>query len=458
MAADQLWQGARILVAGMARSGVAVSRLLARHGARVTGTDLRTAEALGLDAGALVEAGVALALDGHDASLLDGADALVVSPGIPKTAPLLAEAEHRGIPRYSELEIAARFAAAPILAVTGTNGKSTTVTVLGDLVRAAGRPAVVAGNVGRALSEAVETVGPEGVLVVEVSSYQLEDVVRFAPAGAALLNLTPDHLDRYESMDHYRRTKERIFENQSASGVAVLPDDPAWDGLAGTLAAEVLRFGPGTEHGVRIADTGMFWCAGGQSTMLLAWRGFPLPGSHNRRNAAAAVCLLPAVGIDPRSPEIAAALGAVQPLPHRLEPVGTVDGVRFVNDSKATNPDSLEVALAAFAEPVVLIAGGRGKESDYARLNPLLERGVAAVVLIGEAAPDLRRAWTPSGVPLVDAGRDLAEAVATALDRAREAGAVVLLSPGCASFDMFGNFEDRGDRFRDIVAGLGGRR
>jgi UDP-N-acetylmuramoylalanine--D-glutamate ligase len=455
------WRGKRVAVIGMARSGRAVAGLLARHGAAVRAADQKTAEALGLDPAALVSQGIEPRLGGHDPRDLDGIEVAVVSPGIPKTAPILVEARRRGIPFLSELEVAARFARAPIAAVTGTNGKSTTVTVLGELIRALDRPAAVAGNVGTALSEVVESVPPEGALVVEVSSYQLEDVERFHPRAAAILNVTPDHLDRYDSMRHYADTKLRVFDRQGPDDTAVLPvGDPWLEPTASRLTARLLRFAveaPVAEGAV--AEGGrLIWRAGGTEHEVLPLEELPLRGPHNHANVAAALCLLDGLGLDVLDPRVAAALRTLRGLPHRLEPVGEIEGVRFINDSKATNPESLEVALRSFNEPVVLIAGGRPKESDYARLVPLIRDRVAAIVLIGEAAPRLESVWRGAGVPTTLGGTDFEASVRAAHALARPRGLVVLLSPGCASFDMFRDFEDRGDRFRTLVRAWGGVR
>jgi UDP-N-acetylmuramoylalanine--D-glutamate ligase len=451
---EAFWRGKRVVVLGMARSGRAVARLLARHGARVRGTDLKDAKALELDPAAWTREGVELRLGGFDPSDLTGMDAAVVSPGIPKTATAYREAQARGVPVYSELEVASGFARAPIAAVTGTNGKSTTVTVLGALVRALEKPCAVAGNVGWALSEAVETVPEDGVLVVEVSSFQLEDVDRFRPRAAALLNLTPDHLDRYPSMDAYLAAKLRIFARQTPEDAAVLPaDDPGLAALGGGLAARVLTFGAGpVTEGIAIASGRLVRRHRGVEEDLLGVSELSLPGPHNHANAAAALALLDGLGLPVPDPRVLEALRTLRGLPHRLEPVGTLDGVTFYNDSKATNPDSLKVALVSFPEPIVLLAGGRPKGGGYRELVPLIRRHVAAAVLVGEAAAMLEEVWGPAGVPLVHAGTDFERAVSLAFEAARERRTHVVLSPGCASFDMFRDYEDRGDRFRALVA------
>ncbi len=454
------WRGRRVAVLGMARSGRAVARLLARHGAKVRVSDLKSAAELGIDAAAWARDGVELRLGGFAPDAFDGIDVAVVSPGIPKTAPVLVEARRRGISLFSELDAAAQFAAAPIAAVTGTNGKSTTVTVLGQLVSALGVPNAVAGNVGTALSEVVETIPAHGVLVVEVSSYQLEDVETFHARAAAVLNLTPDHLDRYESLDAYLQTKLRIFDRQTGEDVAVLPAaDARLDPVASALRARLLRFGvgSGSGDGVYVSRDRLRHLRDGREREILPLAELSLPGPHNHANIAAALCLLEGMGFDPLDPRVIAALRTLKGLAHRIEPVGEVDGVAFFNDSKATNPESLEVALHSFPAPVVLIAGGRAKKSDYARLAPLVAERVDAVVVIGEAAPILAEAWATAGVPIHAAGTDFEAAVRLALDLARAEGRAVLLSPGCASFDMFRDYEDRGDRFRALVTTWKGR-
>jgi UDP-N-acetylmuramoylalanine--D-glutamate ligase len=455
------WTGKRVVVLGMARSGSAVARLLARHGAVVRGSDLKTAGALGLDADSFRKAGIELRLGGYEARDLDGAEIAVMSPGIPKTAAAYTDTKRRGVPVLSELEVASRFAAAPMAAVTGTNGKSTTVTVLGDLVRALELPAAVAGNVGTALSEVVETVPAHGVLVVEVSSFQLEDVTTFHPRTAAVLNLTPDHMDRYPGMDAYLEAKLRIFANLGPGDTAVLPaGDPHLGAVPTGAAGRVLRFGTGgVESGV--ATTGDFLVrrpGNGSEERLVAVDELGLRGPHNVENIAAALCLLDGLGLSMTDPRVTAALRTLRGLPHRLERVGELDGVVYYNDSKATNPDSLAVALRSFPEPVILIAGGLSKDGEYGALAPLIRRHVARIVLMGKAAPVLEAAWGETGVPLVHAGSDLETAVREAREGAlRHRVSTVLLSPGCASFDMFRDYEDRGDRFRALVRSWGAR-
>ena len=452
------WTGRRVVVLGMARSGRAVAKLLARHGAAVRALDEKDAGALDLDPRTYSGLGIELRLGAFDPDTLNDVDLAVVSPGIPKTAPVLREAMRRGLPVLSELEVASRFAKAPIAAVTGTNGKSTTVTLLGQLVGALGKPVAVAGNVGWPLSEAVERIPADGCLVVEVSSFQLEDVEQFHPRSAAVLNLTPDHLDRYDSMEHYAATKMRIFARQDSGDAAVLPwDDPRFRAQGQALRAKTLWFGRGElPNGVRIGPEQLHWVEERREHALLPLDRLSLAGPHNHENFAAALCLLAGLGENPEDARVIDMLTRAHGLHHRLEPVGEVDGVPFINDSKATNPDSLAVALRAFTSPVVLIAGGRPKQG-YEVLADLVREHVVALVLIGEAAGLLDNAWRSTGVPMLHAGTDFENAVHRAWREAKDRGATVLLSPGCASFDMFRDYEDRGDRFRDLVARLGGR-
>jgi UDP-N-acetylmuramoylalanine--D-glutamate ligase len=444
--------GNRALVVGAARSGVAAARLLRRHGVevrlcdRAAGDAARTAEL-----GAL---GVDVRLGADDPSLLEGRDFVVWSPGIPLTHPIAAAALAAAKPVLSELEIGYRFARAPLLCVTGTNGKSTTTDLAGALLRGAGRDAQVCGNIGRALCEVVERVGPDGALVVEVSSFQLETVERLKPRVAAWLNLTPDHLDRHGSLAAYGALKQRLFARQDAADHAVWNADDAEVMSRRAGQARWLEFSARRE-----VEAGTFAAAG---ELKLKWQGaretlmplaeLRLRGAHNLSNALAAVALV--LPLDPPRAALRRVLGEYRGLEHRLETVAVIDGVEFVNDSKATNLDSMTVALGSFREPVVLIAGGRDKGQDFRPAAELARRQVRQAILIGEGADRIASAWT--GVPIRRAA-SLAEAVDQAFEAARAsaaAGATVLLSPGCASFDMFRDYEDRGARFKREVERL----
>jgi UDP-N-acetylmuramoylalanine--D-glutamate ligase len=375
--------------------------------------------------GRLRAAGVEVVLGTEDPELLDGVDLLVKSPGVPTEAPLMAAARERGLTVWSEVELGSRLLANPVLGVTGTNGKTTTSELLGAVFRAAGKPVSVAGNVGRPLTGLDGALAEDAWIVCELSSFQLEDIEAFRPRVAVLLNLTADHLDRHADLDAYRAAKLRIFENQQPDDVAVVPRD--FEGLPG--------------HGRRVEfDLGDDLPAE------------PLiPGEHNRENAAAATAAARAAGISDES--IAEALRTFEGVPHRLELVGEAGGVRFVNDSKATNPEAAERALSAYPPGVRLILGGSRKGSSFASLaRRAREAAVAQAYLIGESADDLAEALAAQGVRFTNSGT-LDRAVRDAFTDA-ERGEVVLLSPACASYDQFRDFEERGERFRELVEAL----
>ena len=385
-----------MLVLGLARSGLAASAALERRGVEVVRVDRE------------------LGNDG-DLALLDGAGVLVKSPGVPGEAALVAAARDRGIPVWSEIELGYRLLPNPILGLTGTNGKTTTAEWLGFIL---GAP--VAGNVGRALSDLDGEAEPEQLIVCELSSFQLEDIHKFRPRIAVLLNLEADHLDRHGSFEAYRDAKLRIFENQTEADTAVVPRD-----LDHKVAARRIEFAAGD----------------------------PLPaepslrGAHNRENAAAATAAARAAGAG--DDQIARGLREFKGVPHRLELVGEHAGVRWVNDSKATNVAAALRALNAYEdEPVRLILGGSSKGEDFAPLAAALGPNVRAVYVIGETADELARA-----IPDTIQAGDLATAVERA-GAAAQPGEVVLLSPACASYDQFGNFEERGEEFKRLVANL----
>ncbi|MBI1798940.1 MAG: UDP-N-acetylmuramoyl-L-alanine--D-glutamate ligase, partial [Candidatus Eisenbacteria bacterium] len=354
----------------------------------------------------------------------------------------------------SELEIGFLAAHAPLLCITGTNGKSTTTDLAGALLRAAGREIQVCGNIGRALCDVAERVGPAGLLVVEVSSFQLETVERLQPFVATWLNLTPDHLDRHGDLASYGALKQRLFARQGEGDYSVWNADDAQVVARRTGGAAWLEFsreGPVGE-GACVSEGQIQLARRGGTEPLMAASELRLRGSHNLSNALAALATV--MPLEPSLAALRATLREYRGLEHRLEPVATVEGVEFVNDSKATNLDSLAVALKSFDQPVVLIAGGRDKGQDFSAAADLARRHVRHAVLIGEGAERIGAAWP--GVPLTRA-RTLAEAVDHAYRVARSipgGRGTVLLSPGCASFDMFRDFEDRGARFRDEVERL----
>ncbi len=443
----------RVAVLGLARSGVAAARLLLDRGCRVELLDLVMPVDEEASIRDLEQRGARLRIGPHDPAWLPEFDLLVKSPGVPAGAPFLIEARARGVPVIGELELAFLAAAGLILAITGTNGKSTTTAWAGDMFREAGVPVQVVGNIGRAMSDGVLE-DPDAVFVVEVSSFQLEDARTFRPRVACLLNLTPDHLDRHGSLEAYREAKFKIFDRQEEEDLALIgPDEDLAKLAAPRLHARRARFAPADlgADGSFVRDEHLWLRLRGRETRLLPERSLSLPGPHNLENALAAAAGAAELGAEPDA--IARSLSTFAGLPHRLEPVGTLDGVRFVNDSKATNTDSLAVALRSFPEPVILIAGGLGKGQDFRPLAPLVRARVGLLILIGRDAEAIGQAW--NDVPSIRAG-SLEEAVSLGRRNAR-AGGVVLLSPACASFDMFRNYEDRGDRFRSLVRALQGR-
>lgn len=454
--------GKRVVVVGLGRSGLGVARLCVGQGARVTVTDSRGPDAL---AGAVEQlAGqVTLELSGHRVESFLEADVIVVSPGVPPIAEL-ARAREQGVPILGELELAYRFVQAPVVAITGTNGKSTTTSLLGAMVAASGRPTFTGGNLGAPLVEAVgtEAAGPAGALVLELSSFQLETVERFHARVALLLNVSEDHLDRYPDYPSYLAAKARIFERQTAGDFAVVngeEDQADCRSLAAGSAARLLTF---RIEGPPAAGEGGAWAT--RDALLVQLPGgeverlprdlLKLAGRHNLQNALAALLGARLFGVDLAACE--RALGQFRGLPHRMELVGERAGVRFYNDSKATNVGSVVGSLTGFERSVVLIAGGKDKGGDYGPLLPLMGQVVREVVLIGAAADRIEAAL--AGQVPVHREADLASAVRRAAEIARP-GQAVVLSPACSSFDMFTNFEERGAVFARAVRELeGGQR
>jgi UDP-N-acetylmuramoylalanine--D-glutamate ligase len=445
------FEGSRVLVVGLARSGIAAAGLLVRHGCSVRGVDRRRAEELGASAQELRDLGVELRFGSMDPPELEGRDLVVVSPGVPLDLPLFTEAERRGIPIVAEVELGFGVARAPVIAVTGTNGKSTTVELLGAIGRAAGRKTEVLGNIGTALSERAESVPEDGLLVVEISSFQLEACTRFHPKVGVLLNVTPDHLDRHRNMEHYAGLKARLFEFQSKDEFRVQPlGDSRIELLLRPMKSRPLWFGfaDPTGDGVWLEEGSLRFRFAGRSGDLIRREEAALPGPHNSENMAAAAAAALAVGIPERA--IAKALREFRGLPHRLALVAEIDGVRYVNDSKATNVDALKRALESFSPPLTLIAGGRDKDGDFAAIRALVMERVRYAVYVGEAAGKLEQSWP-------DVPHERAPTLEDAVHAARahtRSGGVVLLSPGCASYDMFRNFEERGARFEAAVLEL----
>jgi UDP-N-acetylmuramoylalanine--D-glutamate ligase len=444
--------GRAVTVVGLARSGVAACRLLQALGARVTGTDARAADVLSRDARALAGEGVRLVLGGHPGEAFAAAELVVVSPGVPAGAPALEDCRARGVPVLGEVELAYRTMTAEFVAITGTNGKTTTTALTGALMAESGRPVFVGGNIGRPLaSDALDFPG-DGWVVAEVSSFQLETTDAFRPRVAAVLNVTPDHLDRHGSLAAYADAKARIFRGQGPADFAVFnADDPGAAALAPRARSRVLWFS--RREPVREGA----WVREGWVTLRLGAGDQPvcrvdeirLRGVHNLENVLAATACAGALGVPPE--RLRAAIRAFRAVPHRIEWIRERAGVAFYNDSKGTNVDATLKALAAFEEPIVLIAGGRDKGQRFDALAAAARGRVKAAVVIGEGRATLGPALR--AVTRVEEAASMGEAVRLAAQLAAP-GDVVLLSPACASFDQFRDYEHRGAVFAEEVRAL----
>ena len=447
-------QTKRFSVIGAARSGLAVARLLAGAGACVFVSESAARPAAEQE---LKRLQIPCEFGGHTARLLD-TDVLVLSPGVPSSAPPVRDALAHGITVVSELEAASWFSPGPIIAITGTNGKTTTTTLAGRMFEDARRPAVVGGNIGTAFSDIVTTMTPEHTAILEVSSFQLDHVTTFHPSVAVLLNITPDHLDRYEhSMDLYIRSKSRVFIQQTEGDLLVYnADDEVATAAVKQYAPSGVTLLPFSAHatlstGAWVADGVMTTGIKGMQTAVIPVQEISIRGTHNLYNAMAATLAAQAAGIGAAS--IRATLKNFKGVEHRLEHVRVLDGVTYVNDSKATNVDSVWYALQSFTSPLVVLIGGRDKGNDYSRLNDLVRKHCRAIIAIGESADSVVAAFA-SIVP-VERATTMPEAVQKARAKASN-GDVVLLSPACASFDWFDNYEHRGKVFKEIVHALPG--
>ncbi len=444
-------EGRRVSVIGAGRSGRAVAALLCGAGVGVLvseRSELDPDVVRGIEAtGAKVETG------GHSESVLE-VDFLVTSPGVPETAEPIKRARERGLPVYSEIEVASWFCEAPVVAVTGSNGKTTTTSLIGSIFRKAGRNVEVAGNIGVPFSAVVHRLDRSGTAILEISSFQLDTIETFRPRVALLLNITPDHLDRYDSFDHYVSSKLRIAENQGEGDTLITCYDDAVlrrtvPGMVEGRGIQTLAFSTKEEpeEGAFLRDGLLVLRINSIEEPLMQAEELALRGQHNLRNALAAA--LAARVMEIRSDVIRESLMTFEGVPHRLEFVRELDGVRYVNDSKATNTNAVWYALESFRRPVVLIAGGRDKGNDYSELYDLVEKRVCALIGIGESG-DKVVAELGSRVPFSRRVFTMEEAVELART-VSSPGDVVLLSPACASFDMFENYEERGDIFKRLV-------
>lgn len=453
--AEQDLRQRRFSIIGAARSGIAVATLLRSRGAAVFVSDAAPREKMREAAAELEQKGIPAEFGGHTGHVLE-ADTMVLSPGVPSDAAVVKGARAAGVEVVSEIEAAGWFCRAPIVGVTGTNGKTTTTTLIGRMLEDARHPSVVGGNIGTAFSQVVENVGGEGTAVLEISSFQLDHIRSFRAAVAVLLNITPDHLDRYgHEFERYAAAKARIFENQQTGDVAVYNGD---DDTTRAVAERGVR--PGVrrlvfsargpvEEGAFVEGDHLVTVLGGHAVEVLPLREMSIRGLHNQYNAMAAVLAVKARGIATAS--VRATLRNFRGVEHRLEFVRELRGVNFVNDSKATNVDSVWYALQSFDGPLVLLLGGRDKGNDYSRLMDPVRRNVRSIVAIGESAGKVEEAFRD--VVPVRRSESMSGAVQTAAALASR-GDTVLLSPACASFDWFDNYEHRGRVFKELVMDL----
>jgi UDP-N-acetylmuramoylalanine--D-glutamate ligase len=445
--------GRRVTVVGLARSGVAAARLLRTAGADVIGTDAKPVAALGRDAAGLADLGVRLLTGADDAATFTGTDLVVVSPGVPLDGPQLAAARARQVPIIGELELGWRATEADTVAITGTNGKTTTTALIGAVLAPEPRPVLVAGNIGTPLSAHALSFPPDGLVVCEVSSFQLESIASFQPRVAVVLNVTPDHLDRHGTFAAYVDAKARIFANQGPTDCAVLnADDEATRALGPRAHAPVVWFSRQRElaHGVFVRGGWIVARLNGHVEEICPLSDLFLRGQHNVENVLAATACALWTGVSPAA--IRAAIARFRGVAHRIEWVRDLKGVQYYNDSKGTNVASTLRALESFSERIVLIAGGKGKGQAWGPLADAARRRVGHAFLIGEDAEKIGAALVAASVP-VTLCRTLQEAVERARALATP-GDAVLLSPACASFDMFDNFEHRGDVFKKLVERL----
>lgn len=444
----------KVLVVGIARSGVAVAKFLIEKGTKVVLTDKKSREELSGTLKNFPTESVELITGSYPEFGAGDYDFLVVSPGVPLKVPPVQRAFELGVPVYSELELAYRFSSSPIVAITGTNGKTTTTTLIGEIFKDAGKNVCVGGNIGLPLALEVEKYGPDDVIVAEVSSFQLESIHTFKPKVALILNITPDHLDRHGTMENYVHAKARIFENQTKDDFTILNyDDARVRILSENTPGTVIFFSREhiLEEGIFIEDGQIIAKFKGKVEKICPTREVFIKGAHNLENALAASAAAYIMGIS--AAKIAEVLRSFQGVAHRLEFVAEVNGVKFINDSKGTNPDASIKALEAYDEPIVLLAGGRNKGSDFTEFAYKIKEKVRSLVILGECKDEIREAVNRVGFSAVDEANTFEEAVKIAAQKAKP-GEIVLLSPACASWDMFKSFEERGECFKDVVNSL----
>jgi UDP-N-acetylmuramoylalanine--D-glutamate ligase len=442
----------RVLVVGLGRSGVASALFLRSHGACVTVSDTKSEDQLRAEIPVLLDHGIAVETGRHGERTFQNQDLIVVSPGVPVDAQPLVQARALGEEVIGEIELAAEFLPGPIVAITGSNGKTTTTSLVGEVLTKSGLKTLVGGNIGTPAISLVSNAAPDVNTVLEVSSFQLETIRTFRPKVAVVLNVTPDHLDRHRTFEGYVNAKARIFENQTADDFAVLnADDPTCVELAKRTTAQVFWFSRKreVEQGAFVREGIVRLSRGGAEHEVMPVSEIPLKGAHNVENVLAAICAAELMGSPPDA--VRAAVREFKAVEHRLEYVATIRGVEYYNDSKATNVDATIKAIESFPGNIHLILGGKDKGSDYTVLNDLLRQRVRCVYTVGAAAEKIQRHI--AGATRVVSSGTIAAAVKEACTSAQP-GNVVLLAPACASFDQFNNYEHRGKVFKELVLSL----
>lgn len=445
-------KGKKVLVMGAGISGVAVAKITKALGADVTLSDAKSAEHLGAVPGILAQNGIKLVCGEQREDLMTGVHLVIPSPGVSIKHPLLQQAKDKGIEVISEVELAFQLTRAPFVAITGTNGKTTTTTLTGEMLKKAGKNVALGGNIGIALSEAVYNLAEDAIVVAEISSFQLEGVHSFRPHACAVLNLTPDHIDRHGTMEVYQEMKERIFARQTKSDYVILNyDDPVVRAMARQAPSRAVFFSITRimDEGAYVEDGNIVLSFNGRREKVCPVEEMGIRGGHNVQNALAACALAKVCGVS--VDVMADTLRHFKGVEHRLEFVGEINGVKYYNDSKATNPESAIVALQAFSEPVVLIAGGYDKGTDLSSFMAEVKIHVRELILLGQAAD--RFAAAARDFPSIHRITTFADAVTLAAKLARP-GESVVLSPACASYDMFNNYEERGKVFKQLVLAL----
>jgi UDP-N-acetylmuramoylalanine--D-glutamate ligase len=442
----------KITILGMARSGTAEATLLQKYGAEVFVSEMKPYDKVASQAQMLEQADIDFETGGHTDRALAAVDYVIVSPGIPPTSPFMREIAERHLPVFSEVEVTSWLCRATIIAITGTNGKTTTTALVAHLFNTAGRKALPTGNIGSPFATDVEKLTEDDFAVVEISSFQLEGTDTFKPKVASILNITPDHLDRYSGFEEYADMKYRIADSQDETDYLILNyDDPVLQKAKIWGKPQILHFSTKqpVEAGVYVESGNLVYSSGGRSRTICPTGKLGIKGPHNLANAAAAAAMVLPLGIDIEA--VARGLETFRPIEHRLEPVMDIKGVSFINDSKATNVDSVFYALQSEDRPLIVIMGGRDKAGDFSTLSALVKQHVKMIVLIGEASDKIEA--NLGNVTATIRAKDIYEAVEIGF-RHSSAGDVIMLSPACASFDQFTDYEDRGRKFKQAVLEL----